>query len=124
MRTIRHAVALASACLIAACGGGAEPSEPTSSTAQPASVIRSEFVQLEGCVTDRQNRPMATGVHARASDGRLLASGRSNDEGVFTLRVPARVTLQVGLDAPAHEVLELLVGSGNLSLTGCFTASA
>ncbi|MBL0727048.1 hypothetical protein [Piscinibacter sp. HJYY11] len=124
MRTIRHAVALASACLLAACGGGAGPSEPTSPTAQPASVIRSDFVQLEGCVTDRQHRPLATGVHARASDGRLLASGRSNDEGVFALRVPARGTVQLALDEPGQDTLELLVGSSNLSLTGCLTASA
>lgn len=48
MRTIRHAMALAAACLLAACGGSDAPSEPTSPAAQPASVVRSDFVRLEG----------------------------------------------------------------------------
>lgn len=120
MKTIRHAVALASLCLLTACGGGGEaPTEPTTPQAHPAAVIRSDFVQLDGCVTDRHDRPLAASVHALASDGRLLASTRSNAEGVFALRVPAHSTVQLGLDTPGHNVLEVMTGSTSLALTGC-----
>ncbi|MCR5881600.1 hypothetical protein LRS03_01450 [Rhizobacter sp. J219] len=120
MNAIRHAVALASLCLLSACGGGGDaPSEPTSSQARPATAIRSDFVQLEGCVTDRQDRPIATGVQALGSDGRLVASTRSQADGLFTLRVPARSSVQLSLDAPGQDRLELLTGSTSLTLTGC-----
>lgn len=126
MKLVRHTVAAcACACLFTACGGGgseatADPSTPAEASASiTAPTATAATVPLEGCVLDLNDRPRATAVRALGADGRLVATGRSNAEGVFVLHVPAQSHLTLGLDAPGQETLALLTGSTRLSLGGC-----
>ena len=120
MKTVRHTVAaLASACLFTACGGGG--SESPAPTSTPSAAVAT--VQIEGCVTDTRNQPLATRVQAFSDDGRLVANATSNPDGMFKLSVPSRQHLRIGLDAPGSETLPLLTGSSNLALTGCLRES-
>ena len=106
MNYVRQALAaLASAGLITACGGGGADPLPD--------------VQVEGCVLNDAAPAAGVSVHARSEDGRLLASTTSNQQGIYTLRVPAQhsVALSTGLVSDAE--LVVLTGRSDFSIGGC-----
>jgi len=125
MDLVRHSVAAwASACLFTclftACGGGGETAETA-----PSAVSAPQTVPLEGCVVDRHDQAHVAAVRVRGEDGRLLASGSSNAQGVFKLSVPTGQPLVVGLDVPGtDQLLALFTTDNNVSLGACFREGA
>ena len=121
MHLVRHSVAaLASACLFTACGGGGETTETG-----PSAASAPQTVQLEGCVVDPHDQARVAAVRVLGEDGRLLARGSSNAQGVFKLRVPAGQALVVDLDAPgADQSLALFSIDNSVSLGACFREGA
>ncbi len=121
MNPVRHSVAaLASACLLTACGGG--ETDTTAPSATALSSPSASSVSLEGCVQGAQQRSAT--VQAFGDDGRLIASATPDAQGVFLLRVPARQSVKLQLAPGSDAGLGLLTGSSNLSLSGCLNAGA
>jgi hypothetical protein len=118
MNLARHAMAaLAAACLVAACGGGADtlPMPYTTVAAVPAPT----HVRIEGCVLDITDRPLALPVHASAEDGRLLASALTDNDGVFRMHVPARQRVRLAAATPGAEPLDVMTGNVQITVAGC-----
>lgn len=134
MRFVRHTVAAwASLCLVlTACGGGSSGHGETDASPAPVPVAASasaapaqaQYVQIEGCVVDQHDQAHATRVQAFGGDGHLVATGSSTADGVFTLLVPARQNLRVGLATPGTDAFDVLTGSTRLSLGACLRERA
>jgi len=131
MNLVRHAVAAwASLCLLGltACGGASnEQHSETDASPAPVPVAASvsaapaqaQHVQIEGCVVDQHDQAHATRVQAFGGDGNLVATGSSNEHGVFLLLVPARQPLRIGLATPGTDAFDIHTGSTRLSLGAC-----
>jgi hypothetical protein len=118
MNFARHALAAwAAACLVAACGGGADalPMPYTTVAAAPAP----SHVRIEGCVLDVTDRPLALPVHASAKDGRLLASALTDNDGVFRMHVPVHQHVRLAAATPGAEPLDVMTGDVPLTVTAC-----
>lgn len=108
------------ACLLSntACGGGDSWLPPAETTASAATV------RLRGCVVEGWLTPRAgVSVSARTTDGRLLDRSSSDRDGIFTLRLPARQTIALGLDTGGAEPVLMTVGSSDGWLGGCLRES-
>jgi hypothetical protein len=113
--------ALAAAWVVAACGGGDAEALPLAlvSDASTSQATLPSHVRVEGCVRDLTDRPLALAVHATGTDGRLLASALTDNDGVFRMHVPAREVVRFATATPGAEPLLLMTGSTNLTVGGC-----
>lgn len=118
--------ALAAAAVLAACGGG--DAEGTAFAAVLPAPVGAEdapsHVQVQGCVAGASGAAPALAVHATGDDGRLLASGISDADGVFRLQVPARRVVRFAPAAPGADALTVLTGASPLTMGGCLRAAA
>jgi hypothetical protein len=115
------AAALAACLALAACGGNGDTvlAAPRARAAAVESKSPAS-IQLEGCVAEEMRIPQAgIAVRATSPDGRLLGNATSDEDGVFRLRVPARQTLSIAIDATDGDALEVSTGRTNLSLGAC-----
>lgn len=85
---------------ITGCGGGSDDSaSPLAHSEASAATRAAASVQLEGCVVDEFFIPRTgTTVRLLGADGRLLGHASSNEDGVFTLQVPAQQVVSVNVD--------------------------
>lgn len=76
-------------------------------------------VDIEGCLVDARERPLAQPLQARSGDGRLVASGSSDADGRFRLQVPPGQVLRIEAMASPDDGVTILVGSQGVILGGC-----
>jgi hypothetical protein len=113
------------------CGGGGGATDDAAMQAEvsspsPEAVATAEApaeVRLEGCLVDSQQLPASAGtVHARTADGRLVGTARSDADGVFVLRVPARASIILETLVDERGTVALVTGNGSLSVGACLQA--
>ena len=56
---------------------------------------------------------------SRAEDGRLLATTTRNDQGVYTMRLPAQHSVGLSTDLSGAADLVVLTGRSGFSIGGC-----
>jgi len=108
---------------LAACGGADEdmpaarssPSLKTSESPPTASA----YVAVEGCVATGVFTPRRSAVGATSSDGRLLATASTNEDGVFVLQLPINPHADISVLEPGGYSIELAVGAWPIIMTGC-----
>jgi hypothetical protein len=108
---------------ISGCGGGSGDTEDTPLHAQAIKVEATQpvaEVQLEGRAIDEFYIPRTgTPVRALSTDGRLLGSTTSDQDGVFRLKVPARRAIALAIEGPGGEVMAVVTGDTSLLVGAC-----
>jgi len=108
---------------LAACGG-ADEDMPVASASPPLKISATSrtaaaYVAVEGCVASGVFTPGRAAVGATSSDGRLLATSSTNEDGVFVLQLPANTPVEISVLEPGGDSIELAVGTWPIILTGC-----
>jgi hypothetical protein len=128
-RAHRAACVMALGIAATACGGHVDDPEQASTTATAQTVAHAgpastgatpSSVEVEGCVNDRFYIP-TTGspVRALSTDGRLLASALSDEQGRFRMRLPAQGQVVLQVDRPQGESQPVQVDAGAPTATNC-----
>ena len=122
------AAAIATALLLAGCGGGDEVVSLRTSVANATSAVPANraasappaSVQLSGCVVDDYFQPRAdTPVRAIAADGRLVGNAQSDARGAFRLPVPAGQDVSLAVDRPDGDFIKVASGLRSRALATC-----
>jgi len=116
-------VAACFAFALAACGGADDDAPAATSGPSPkisaSSRTGTAYVTVEGCVASGVFTPRRAAVGAMSSDGRLLATASTNEDGVFALQLPTNTLVEISVLEPGGYSIELAVGSQPIVLTAC-----
>lgn len=82
------------------------------------------YVAVEGCVATGVFTPRRAAVGAISSDGRLLATSPTNEDGVFVLQLPINTHADISVLEAGGYSMELAVGTQPIILTGCLRVGA
>jgi hypothetical protein len=127
IRRVPLALLALCAAAMTGCGGGDITEDAAMqaqvSSASPTALAETDApaqVRLEGCLVDHYELPATAGtVHALTADGRLVGTARSDANGVFTMRVPARASIVLKTHFDERSSLTVLTGNGSLFVGAC-----
>lgn len=108
---------------LAACGG-ADADRPASTSGPSPEVgvlsrTATAYVTVEGCVATGVFTPRRAAVGAVSSDGRLLGTAATNEDGVFVLQLPINTKVDIAVLEPGGYSIGLAVGSRPIVVTAC-----
>lgn len=108
---------------LSACGGADDGMPAAASGPSPriSSLSRTAtaYVAVEGCVAAGVFTPRRAAVGAMSSDGRLLGTASTNEDGVFILQLPINTPVDISVLEPGGYSMALAVGTQPIVMTGC-----